>query len=137
MDISTIQKLQTYITEELYDASVYEALSKQAPSENSRRILSDLANDQKENAQIFQTIYGDSLGRSYDPVIPPPIINKSYKEMLQEQVLKKVKDYRKYDEDYINETRNDYLKQAYNKAKTESNVYAMSLLFLLTEEIEK
>lgn len=136
MDISTILKLQSYITEELYDASVYDALSKISPSENSKRILSDLANDQKQYARIFQTIYSDSIGRSYNPVVPPPNINKPYKEMLQDQVLKEVKDYRKYEDDYINETQNDYLKQTYYKAKSESNVYAMSLLFLLTEGIE-
>lgn len=131
--MSTSQKLQTYIAAELGDAALYRALARIAPNENDRQLLTEFANDEQGHATQFKQIYRTLTGRSYNPEIPPPDISGSYRAILQDRVLDESGDFRKYGEQYLQTTMNAPLKDAYYLARTDENVHALRLLYMLSE----
>lgn len=132
MEMSVIQKLQTYITAELGDAALYKELAKMAPSENDRQLLLEFSEDEQSHADEFKRIYRSMTGRSYNPVVPPVVLEGSYRDILLDRVLDESGDFRKYGEQYIITT-NPALKEAYYRARTDENVHALRLLYLLSE----
>ena len=126
------QRLQTYISAELHDSALYYELSKVAPTEDDRQLLMEFSEDEQSHAEMFKRIYRNMTGRSYNPVVPPVVLNGSYRDILRDRILDESGDYRKYSEQYLI-TKNTRLKDAYFKAKTDENVHALRLLYLLIE----
>lgn len=133
MEMPVPQKLQTYITAEMKDAATYRELSKNAPNENDRQLLLGFAEDEQSHADNFKRIYKRMTGRSYNPDIPPIVFTEQYRDTLRDRVLDESGDFRKYGDQYLLTTQNDELKEAYYRARTDENVHALRLLYLLSE----
>lgn len=133
MDMSVPQKLQTYINAELGDAALYRELSKNTPNENDRQLLLEFAEDEQSHADEFKKLYRRLTGRSYNPEVKPVELKGTYREILHNRILDESGDFRKYGEQYIMSKQNDELKDAYYRARTDENVHALRLLYILTE----
>lgn len=132
MEMTTAQKLQMYIDAELKDSALYRELAKIAPNETDRQLLTEFADDEQSHAETFKRIYRTLTGRSYNPEIAPPEIAGDYYDILRERVLDESGDFRKYGEQYLETTRNDMLRDAYYRARTDENVHALRLLYMLS-----
>jgi len=122
-----------YISAELSDAALYRELSKIAPSETARQLLMEFAEDEQAHAEEFKRIYRALAGRSYNPSMQPVVLHGSYRDILRERVLDESGDFRKYGEQYLQTTQNNVLKNAYYRARTDENVHALRLLYLLNQ----
>jgi len=131
--MTTIEKLETYIKAELGDAALYKELSKMAPSEEDRKLLLEFSADEQSHADEFKRIYTMLTRKSYNPEIAPPVITDSYKNVLRERVLDESGDFRKYGEQYLITNINIALKDAYYRARTDENVHALRLLYLISK----
>ena len=131
--MSTMQKLQMYIEAELHDAELYKELAKIAPNEGYRQLLIEFSEDEQSHADTFKKIYRMMFGKSYNPVVKAPEIRGSFEEVLRERILDESGDFRKYGEQYIQTQRNDVLKNAYYRARTDENVHALRLLYMLSK----
>lgn len=135
MEMTTTEKLQMYIKAELGDAALYRELAKIAPDEEDRQLLLEFAEDEQSHAEEFQRIYRIMTGRSYNPTIEPPVLQNTFKEILRERILDESGDFRKYGLQYIQTNRNSMLKDAYYRARTDENVHALRLLYILSKAI--
>lgn len=133
MDAATEQRLRTYIDAELKDSMVYKELANKAPNNTDKKILLEMSADEKTHAERFQQIYKKMTGKSYNPVIKPPVLTGSYKDILRERVLDESADYRKYGQQYLLTENNMALKYAYYLAHLDENVHALRLLYLLSK----
>lgn len=132
MDMTTAQKLQMYINAELGDAALYKILAQNSPSERDRQLLLEFSEDEQSHAETFKRIYRTLTGRSYNPVVNPPALSGTYRDILRERVIDESADFRKYGEQYLTTENNDMLKDAYYRARTDENVHALRLLYLLS-----
>lgn len=132
MEMSVIQKLQTYINAEENDATLYKELAKIAPSETDRQLLIEFSEDEQFHADEFKRIYRAMTGRSYNPIVQPIVLKNPYYDILRDRVLDESGDFRKYGEQYLLTTQNDTLKNAYYRAKMDENVHALRLLYLIS-----
>lgn len=132
LDMSTMQKLQMYIDAELGDAALYKDLAKIAPSEGYRQLLLEFSEDEQSHANTFKKIYRMMFGRTYSPIVKEPVLTGSFEDILRDRVLDESGDFRKYGEQYIQTQRNDMLKDAYYRARTDENVHALRLLYMLS-----
>lgn len=130
---TTAEKLETYIRAELGDAALYRELAKIAPSEEDRKLLLEFSADEQSHAQEFQKIYTMLTRSVYNPEVSTPVITKPYRDVLHERILDESGDFRKYGEQYIIPTMNSELTRAYYRARTDENVHALRLLYLLTK----
>jgi Uncharacterized conserved protein len=133
MEMTLAQKLQMYIDAELGDSALYNELSKVAPNDEDRKLLIEFAEDEESHAETFKRIYRNITGKSYNPVVKEPKLSGSFKDILRDRVLDESGDFRKYGEQYIQTKRNDMLKDAYYRARTDENVHALRLLYMLSE----
>lgn len=133
LDITTAQRLQTYIDAELGDAILYRKLANMAPNNDDMQLLLEFSNDEQKHADTFKQIYRKMTGKNYDPIIKPPVLTGSYKDILRDRVLDESGDFRKYGEQYINTDKNPALKKAYYLARTDENVHALRLLYMLSK----
>lgn len=133
MEMSITQKLQTYITAELGDAALYRELAQIAPNHKDRTLLLEFASDEQRHAEEFLWIYWSMTGNGFNPPIAPVQLEGSYRDILRDRVLDESGDFRKYGNEYIHTTSDSALKNAYDKAKTDENVHALRLLYLLSE----
>jgi len=133
LEMSTVQKLQLYIKAELGDAALYRELAKIAPNEDDRQLLLEFAEDEQSHANEFQRIYRTMTGRSYNPMIEPPVLQGTFNEILRERVIDESGDFRKYGQQYIQTDSNSVLKEAYYRARTDENVHALRLLYMLSK----
>jgi rubrerythrin len=133
LEMSTVQKLQLYIKAELGDAALYRELAKIAPNEDDRQLLLEFAEDEQSHANEFQRIYRTMTGRSYNPIIEPPVLQGTFNEILRERVIDESGDFRKYGQQYIQTDQNSVLKEAYYRARTDENVHALRLLYMLSK----
>jgi len=133
MEMSTAQKLQMYIDAELGDSALYYELAKIAPDETDRQLLLEFSEDEHSHADTFKRIYRSLTGRSYNPVIKQPVISDSFENILRDRVLDESGDFRKYGEQYILTEKNNELKDAYYRARTDENVHALRLLYMLSK----
>lgn len=133
MEMSTPQKLQIYINAELGDAALYRKLANMAPYLGYRDLLNDMAEDEQTHADDFKAIYKTLTGKSYNPPIPVPELNGTFEEILRDRVLDESGDYRKYGNQYIITENNSALKTAYYKARTDENLHALHLLYMLNK----
>ncbi len=133
MEMTTAQKLQMYINAELGDAALYRELSKSANDETDKNLLLEFAEDEQSHADEFKRIYSMMTGGSYNPIVTPPVINHPFEEILRERVLDESGDFRKYGEQYILTDKNNILKNAYYRARTDENVHALRLLYMLSK----
>ncbi len=133
MDMSIPEKLQIYITAELGDAALYRALAKIAPNENDSQLLREFAEDEQSHADEFQRIYRSMTGKNYRPTLHPPDLSGSYRDILRDRVLDESGDFRKYGEQYLQTHQNLTLKNTYYRARTDENVHALRLLYMLSE----
>ena len=132
MEMTVVQKLQTYINAELSDSALYKELAKIAPSETDRQLLMEFSEDEQSHADEFKRIYRAMTGRSYIPIVPPVVLKEPYYDILRDRVLDESVDFRKYGEQYLLTTQNDTLKNAYYRARTDENVHALRLLYLIS-----
>ncbi|MGE4483705.1 MAG: ferritin family protein [Oscillospiraceae bacterium] len=130
MEKSTTQKLQTYIEAELGDSALYKELAKIAPNSEYRKLLKEFSEDEASHADNFKIIYKTMTGKSYDPVIQQPEIMDTFEDTLRDRVLDESGDFQKYGEQYMR-TNNNALKNAYYTARTDENVHALRLLYML------
>ncbi|MEG1551318.1 MAG: ferritin family protein [Oscillospiraceae bacterium] len=127
--------LQTYITAELGDAALYIALSKIAPTEMAKKLLLEFSADEKSHADMFNKIYSQITGRKFEPTIPPIVLSGTYCDILKDRILDESGDYRKYDRHFVNTNKNmSALRWTYYLAKTDENVHAIRLMYLLNED---
>ena len=133
MEMTTVQKLQMYINAELGDAALYRELAKVAPNEEDQQLLLEFAEDEQAHAEEFQRIYRIMAGRSYHPTVSNPVLNGSFDGILRERILDESGDFRKYGQQYIQTERNDMLRDAYYRARTDENVHALRLLYMLSK----
>ena len=134
MEMTVPQKLQMYIDAELGDAALYRELAKIAPSEIDRRILLEFANDEQGHAEEFKRLYAALTGSSYNPNIRPVVIKDSYRNTLRDRILDESGDFRKYGQQYLlTPPNNTALRNAYYRARTDENVHALRLLYLLSK----
>ena len=133
LEMSTVQKLQLYIKAELGDAALYRELAKIAPNDDDRQLLLEFAEDEQSHANEFQRIYRTMTGRSYNPIIEPPVLQGTFNEILRERVIDESGDFRKYGQQYIQTDQNSVLKEAYYRARTDENVHALRLLYMLSK----
>jgi len=132
MEMTTAQKLQMYINEESGAAALYRELAKVAPNDEYAQLLLEFAEDEQGHADTFRKIYRSMTGRSYTPEIRKPQLMGDFYDILHERILDESGDYRKYGEQYLLTTNNDMLKEAYYRARTDENVHALRLLYMLT-----
>jgi len=134
LDMTTAERLQTYINAELGDAALYRKLANMAPDNEDRLLLLEFADNEQMHADMFKQIYKKMTGKNYDPVVKPPILTGSYKEILRDRILDESGDFRKYGEQYIaTSDKNKALKTAYYLARTDENVHALRLLYMLNK----
>ena len=133
MEMTTAQKLQMYIDAELGDSMLYKELAKYAPNDMDRQLLIEFSEDEQSHADNFKKIYRTLTGRSYNPDIKPPVLTGSFDDILRDRVLDESGDFRKYGEQYITTVNNDMLKDAYYRARTDENVHALRLLYMLSK----
>lgn len=131
MDMTTLQNLQTYINAELSDSALYKELAKSAPNDEYRKLLLEFSEDEQSHADNFMRIYKMLTGKNYMPEVKPPVISDSFNDVLRDRVLDESGDFRKYGEQYIR-TSNPILKNAYYTARTDENVHALRLLYMLS-----
>lgn len=132
LELTTKEKLEMYIEAELGDAALYKELAKIAPNGNFYHLLTEFSKDEQAHADEFKRIYKKMTGKSYNPIIPPPVLEGSFDDILRDRVLDESGDYRKYGEQYIQTERDDQLKKAYYRARTDENVHALRLLYMLS-----
>jgi len=133
MEMPLVQKLQMYIDAELGDSALYRELSKVAPKNEYRKLLMEFAEDEQSHADTFKRIYRNITGKSYDPDVKKPDITGEFDDILRDRVLDESGDFRKYGEQYLQTKRNDMLKDAYYRARTDENVHALRLLYMLSK----
>lgn len=131
--MTTTEKLETYIKAELGDAALYKELSKIAPSDEDRKLLMEFSQDEQSHANEFKRIYTMLTRKNFNPEIKTPVISDSYKNVLRERVLDESGDFRKYGEQYLQENVNTTLKDAYYRARTDENVHALRLLYMISK----
>jgi rubrerythrin len=127
-----MQKLQMYIDAETGDAALYRELAKIAPKEEFRQLLLEFSDDEQLHADMFKSIYRKMFGKSYTPPVKQPILTGSFDDILRERVLDESGDFRKYGEQYIETQNNDMLRDAYYRARTDENVHALRILYMLS-----
>jgi len=132
MDMTTAQKLKMYINAELGDAALYRELAKQAPNAEFRQLLNEFSDDEQSHADEFKAIYRALTGNSYNPEVKPPVLTGSFDDILRDRVLDESGDFRKYGEQYLQSGGNDILRNAYYRARTDENVHALRLLYMLS-----
>lgn len=135
MDIEVAQRLRTYIDAELKDSALYRALSMMAPDDDDRQLLLEFSEDEYNHATAFRRIYRSMTGRSYNPTVGTPQIIGTYPDILRERILDESGDFRKYGEQYIQTKNNEELKNAYYRARTDENVHALRILYMLSKGI--
>lgn len=126
------KRLQSYITAELKDASLYRELSRLAPCDGDKKLLLEFAVDEECHAEEFKKIYRSITGKCFNPEIEPIEIKDKYRSVLKERVFDESGDFRKYGEQYIQTQKNTALSRAYYRARTDENVHALRLLAMLT-----
>jgi len=131
--MTTTEKLETYIKAELGDAALYKELSKIAPSDEDRKLLLEFSADEQSHADEFKRIYTMLTRKTFNPEIKTPVISDSFKNILRERVLDESGDFRKYGEQYLQENVNTMLKDAYYRARTDENVHALRLLYMISK----
>ena len=136
MDIDTIQNLQTYITAETNDAAIYNALAGMTENEQARRMLSEIAEDEKEHANEFKRIYRIMTGHIFSPEAKEPSFTKSMNEVLMDRVLDESEDYRKYNTQALKTNNNTALRNAYLNASADENVHAHKIMYILNFLLE-
>lgn len=132
MEMTVPQKLQTYIVAELSDAALYKELAKMAPNDEYKQLLMDFSKDEQSHADEFKLIYRMITGKKFSPTVNTTTIEDSFNDILRDRVLDESGDFRKYGEQYLNTTQNQILKDAYYRARTDENVHALRLLYMLS-----
>lgn len=125
------QKLKQFIDEALIASSLYNALASIAPNDNYKQLLMGMANDESDHAKAFQKIYQAITNQRYHPRVEPPLLRSSFDDILWNQVLEETSDYRKFDYEYIRMRGNSELASVYYIVKTDANVHAIRLLYML------
>lgn len=125
-----VEKMRTYITNELTDAEYYTELSKQAPNDGYRLLLENIADDKMRHATELRAMYRQLTGKGYSPVIPKPVLDNSFSEMVRSRVLRETDGYIEYMREAMkleDITEKDMLNcLAYDK-----NAYSSRLLYML------
>jgi len=132
MEMTIAQRLKTYINAELGDSALYKELAKCAPNEEYRKLLLEFAEDELSHAVDFMCILKQMTCEKYDPQINPPVLKDSFNNILRDRVLDESGDFRKYGEQFIQTQCNIPLRNAYYRARTDENVHALRLLYMLS-----
>lgn len=125
------KRLEEYIKSELRDSALYAELAKRAPSNNYRKLLMEMSADDRAHANEFKRAYKSITGRSYNPIIKPPILKGSFNETLRGRIIDESNDYKNYCEEYILAKANTILKTAFYLAGIDENVHALHLVYML------
>lgn len=132
LEMTTMQKLEMYITAEMGDSALYKELAEIAPNEEFKKLLLEFSADEQSHADTFKSIYRRMFGKVYNPIIEKPKLEGSFNDILRDRVLDESGDFRKYGEQYITTHNNVMLKNAYYRARTDENVHALRLLYMLS-----
>ena len=125
------ERLKEYITDENDSEIFYEELAKIAPNDNYRQLLMAMSNDEEDHAETFKQIYHHMTGKTFDPEVSKPIFESSFDDILWMRVLDETSNYRKYGYQYFQTDPRSELSAAYYIAKTDENVHAMRLLYMI------
>lgn len=134
MELTTTQRIRMYIEDEERDAIIYKQLSNIAQSTKSREILFEISNDEQSHSDSFKKLYYSITGRSYKPLVIPPELNGTFKDVILNQILEETDTSRKYEEQYYI-AQNKTLKNIYLKAKIDEQVHTNKLIYILLYEL--
>jgi len=134
MELTTAQRIKMYIEDEERDAIIYKQLSNIAQSTKSREILFELSKDEQRHSDTFKRIYHAITGRTYAPLVVPPELSGTFKEVILNQILEETEGFRKYQEQYA-KANNTMLKTAFFKVKLDEQVHANKLIYILLYEL--
>jgi len=134
MELTTAQRIKMYIEDEERDAIIYKQLSNMATSTKAREILFELAADEQTHSDYFKKIYHSITGRTYAPLVVPPELNGTFREVILNQILEETDGFRKYEQQYIS-TKNKILKDIYLKIKIDEQTHANKLIYILLYEL--
>lgn len=132
MEMTLVQRLQMYIDAEMADSALYKELSKIAPNDEYEELLLEFSADERKHADEFKRIYRMLTCSNYNPMVPRPVLEGSFREILRDRVLDESGDFRKYGLEYIKAC-NPVLEKAFYIARTDENVHALRLLYMLSE----
>ena len=135
MELTTAQRIRMYIEDEERDAIIYKQLSNMATSTKAREILFELTSDEQAHSDSFKKIYHAITGRNYTPLVIPPELNGTFKDVIINQILEEADSFRKYEEQYQLNTKNKLFRDAYFRAKTDEQVHANKLIYILLYEL--
>jgi len=135
MELTTSQRIRMYIEDEERDAILYKQLSNMASSTKSREILFELASDEQIHADLLKKIYQAITGRKYSPIVIPPEMNGTFKDIILNQILEETDGFRKYEEQYYQNVKNKFIRDIYFKIKTDEQVHSDKLIYVLLYEL--
>lgn len=130
MELTTVQRLKMYIEDEERDAILYKELSNIAPNSKDRELLFDIAVDEQIHSDTFKRILKTLTGRPYSPLVTPPEIVGSFEEIIKARILEENEGYRKYSDQYFLNEKNQALREAFFKAKTDELAHAIQLIYM-------
>lgn len=135
MELTTAQRIKMYIEDEERDAIIYKQLSNIATSTKSREILFELSTDEQRHSDMLKKIYYKITGRNYAPLVVPPELNRNFNDVILNQILEETEGFRKYEEQYRLNEKNKLFKDIYFKTKTDENIHANKLIYILLYEL--
>jgi len=133
MELTTAQRIKMYIEDEERDAIIYKQLSNMATSTKTREILFELSIDEQTHSDSFKKIYRTITGRNYTPLVIPPELNGTFRDVILNQILEETDNFKKYEMQYFN-SKNKTFKDLYFRLKTDEQVHANKLIYILLYE---
>lgn len=126
-----MKKLNEFIKDELHDNLYYQKLSTLAIKESHKKLLLEIANDEKEHANAFINIM-----KLYDknyvvPTVEVPNITLDFKTAIINRILSELADYKKYGKLYLSAQIKE-LADLYFNIRTDENIHAHKLTIILS-----
>ena len=127
-----VERLKEYVDDELSDSLYYDILSERAPDEEQKQLLLEFSRNEKDHAETFARAITMITGKKYVlPFVGRPAVPSDYHEALKKRVINESGDFRKYGNEYL-EAKTPFLKDAFYKARTDENVHALRILYMLS-----
>lgn len=124
-------RIQGYISNSLADSAFYTALSQDAPTEEYRLILAQIAADKCRHTDLLKGMYRAVTSKGYAPPTPAPVLDNSFQEMLRSRVLRENEEYGAYMTEAL-KTDNTDTKNMFLGFAADDNANSVSLLYMLS-----
>lgn len=101
MDLYLPQQLQHYINAELTNAAHYSAMADIAPSERERQAFLELADSDRQHAEMFKEVYQKISGQDYEGPIYQPNLDSPYQIALRQMISNENHAFQEYHNQYL------------------------------------